>query len=31
MEKLESKNKLKFKKFYEKIHEHITKNIKEKK
>ena len=28
MEKLESEKKLKFKKFYEKIHEHIKKNIK---
>ena len=31
MEKLESKKKLKSKKFCEKIHEHIKKNIKEKK
>ena len=30
MGKLESKEKLKLKKFYEKIHEHIKKNIKEK-
>ena len=31
MEKLVSKEKLKLKKFYEKIHEHIKKNINEKK
>ena len=31
MKKLESKEKLKLKKFYEKIQEHIKKNIKEKK
>ena len=31
IDKLESKNKLKLKKFYEKMHEHIKKNIKEKK
>ena len=30
IEKLESKNKLKLKKFYVKIHEHIKKNINEK-
>ena len=30
MEKLESREKLKLKKFYEKIHEYIKKNIKEK-
>ena len=31
MEKLESKEKLKLKKFYKKINDHIKKNIKEKK
>ena len=30
IDKIESKNKLKLKKFYEKMHEHIKKNIKEK-
>ena len=30
MEKSENKNKVKLKKFYEKMHEHIKKNIKEK-
>ena len=30
IDKLESKNKLKLKKFYENLHQHIKKNIKEK-